>query len=150
MARPSKKSLQRSIIARKNVLKRYDAVSQAAQRTETSRDQDVEELEVVEVCLTQSEINNALKRLSFYTEADKSLKYTTRPGGSQRSIRRFKAKFRNMDSSIKPLTAFNFTMSEVSTCSLDENLKRKNQDHERSRASEDGFLNHRNINQNGQ
>ncbi|KAK9428642.1 hypothetical protein V1505DRAFT_357606 [Lipomyces doorenjongii] len=79
-----------------------DAVSQAAQRIETSGGQDVEELEVVEVCLAQSEIDNALKRLSFFPESDKSLKYTTRPGGFERSIRRFKAKFRNVDSSINP------------------------------------------------
>ncbi|KAK9238545.1 hypothetical protein V1525DRAFT_387448 [Lipomyces kononenkoae] len=75
MGRPSKKSLQWSINGRKNVLKRYDTVRQAAQSIETSGGQDAEDLEVVEVFLAQSEIDNALKRLPFCPEADKSLKY---------------------------------------------------------------------------
>ncbi|KAK9481590.1 hypothetical protein V1527DRAFT_493468 [Lipomyces starkeyi] len=96
MARPSKKSIQRSINGRKNALKRFDTASQPTQHYAEVRGKDAEEFQVVEVRLSQSEIDNALKRLSFRPEADKRLKYTTRPGGSERSIRRFKAKFRNV------------------------------------------------------
>ncbi|KAK9241716.1 hypothetical protein V1506DRAFT_510158 [Lipomyces tetrasporus] len=106
MARPSKKSIQRSINGRKIALKRFDTASQPTQP-------HAEELRVVEVRLSQSKIDNALKHLCFRPEADKRLKYTTRPDGPERSIRIFKAKFRNVHASIKPLAAFNFTKTEV-------------------------------------
>ncbi|KAK9481425.1 hypothetical protein V1527DRAFT_456038, partial [Lipomyces starkeyi] len=74
----------RSINGRKNALKRFDTASQPTQHhAEVRGSQDAEEFQVVEVRLSQSEIDNALKRLSFRPEADKRLKYTTRPGGSE-------------------------------------------------------------------
>ncbi|KAK9350922.1 hypothetical protein V1523DRAFT_398803 [Lipomyces doorenjongii] len=143
MARPSKKSIQRSINGRKIALKRFDAASQPTQHhAEASGSQDAEELQVVEVRLSQSEIDNALKRLCFRPETDKSLKYTTRPGGPERSIRRFKAKFRNADASIKPLAAFNFTKTEVSTGTFsDEDRRQQDQEHERNQSTAQETLN---------
>ncbi|KAK9489850.1 hypothetical protein V1508DRAFT_400437 [Lipomyces doorenjongii] len=145
MARPRKKSIARSINGRKNVLKRFDIASQATQRHAEARgSQDAEELQVVEVRLRQSEIDNALKRLCFRPEADKRLKYTTRPAGSERSIRRFKAKFRNVDASIKPLVAFSFTKTEVSTGPFsDEDRKQQDQEHGRSQSTAEEILNDR-------
>ncbi|KAK9481713.1 hypothetical protein V1527DRAFT_455753, partial [Lipomyces starkeyi] len=53
-------SIQRSINGRKNALKRFDAASQPTQHhAEASGCQDGEELQVVEVRLSQSEIDNA-------------------------------------------------------------------------------------------
>ncbi|KAK9350214.1 hypothetical protein V1523DRAFT_429270 [Lipomyces doorenjongii] len=129
MPRPSSKSIEQSINGRKNILKRFDRASQAVQSIAVASGQDAdlrggqdaEELQVVEVRLRQSEIDNALKRLSFSPEADKRLKYTTRPGGSELSMQRVKAKF--------------------GMCQFaDETLKRKNQEHERSRAAEEEIL----------
>ncbi|KAK9489709.1 hypothetical protein V1508DRAFT_400580 [Lipomyces doorenjongii] len=73
MTRPSSKSIEQSINGRKNILKRFDRASQAAQNiaeasgqdADARGGQDAEELQVVEVRLRQSEIDNALKRLWF-------------------------------------------------------------------------------------
>ncbi|KAK9258372.1 hypothetical protein V1519DRAFT_476988 [Lipomyces tetrasporus] len=71
MARPSKKSIQPSINGRKNALKRFDTASQPIQHhAEAHGSQDAEELQVVEVRLSQSEIDNALKRVCFRPEAE--------------------------------------------------------------------------------
>ncbi|KAJ8098922.1 hypothetical protein POJ06DRAFT_144443 [Lipomyces tetrasporus] len=86
--------------------------------------------------------NNALKRLCFRPEADKRLKYTTQPGGPERSIRRFKAKFRNVHASIKPLAAFNFTKTEVSTGPFsDEDRSQQDQEYGRSQSTAEEILN---------
>ncbi|KAK9242364.1 hypothetical protein V1506DRAFT_509505 [Lipomyces tetrasporus] len=97
MVRLSKKSsLQRSINGRKNIMKRFDKVNQVTRQGEEGcGGEEVEELQLVEILHSQSEIENALKLLRFIPEADKRLKYTTRPCGSEQSIRRFRSKFRN-------------------------------------------------------
>ncbi|KAK9235424.1 hypothetical protein V1525DRAFT_390460 [Lipomyces kononenkoae] len=127
MSRRSKKSIQRSINGRKNALKRYDMARRAALRiAEASDGQDTEELRVVEVCLTQSEIDNALKRLSFVPEADKSLQYTTGLGDLSGRYEDSKRSFG----------------IEVSAANLrDENLTQKNQEDERRPAAE-GEIDH--------
>ncbi|KAK9233757.1 hypothetical protein V1525DRAFT_392159, partial [Lipomyces kononenkoae] len=81
--------------------------------------EDDEQLQLVEFPLDQFEIEDALKRLRSCPEADKGLKYTTRPGGSERSARRFRAKFRNAEST-KPLTAFNFPRTTTANDNLSE------------------------------
>ncbi|KAK9364803.1 hypothetical protein V1509DRAFT_667689 [Lipomyces kononenkoae] len=112
-------------------MKRFDKVTQVAlHHGEGSDGEDDEQLQLVEIPLDQSEIENALKRLNFCPEADKSLKYTTRPGGSERSQRRFRAKFRNVES-LKPLTAFNFTRTAAANDNLsDEDQKRMERESE--------------------
>ncbi|KAK9242366.1 hypothetical protein V1506DRAFT_562965 [Lipomyces tetrasporus] len=134
MARPSKKSIPRSINGRKNI-KRFDKVNQVTRQVGEGCGGEEEELHLVEILLSQSEIENALKRLHFRPKTDKRLKCTTRPGGSERSIQRFRSKFRNVDASVKPLTTFNFTTSAVSTANKSEDGNRNEQEleHERSR-----------------
>ncbi|KAK9234002.1 hypothetical protein V1525DRAFT_391883 [Lipomyces kononenkoae] len=130
MDRPTKKSIQRSINGRKSFMKRLDKVNQITlaggegSNGEGSDGEDEEQLQLVEIPLAQSEIENALKRLHFCPEADKGLKYATRPGGSERSQRRFRAKFRNVES-LKPLTAFKFTRTAAENDNLfDEGQKK--------------------------
>ncbi|KAK9428241.1 hypothetical protein V1505DRAFT_388084 [Lipomyces doorenjongii] len=133
MTRPSSKYTEQSINGRKNVLKRFDRASQAVQSiaeasaqdadarggqdADARGGQDAEELQVVEVRLRQSEIDNALKRLWLSPEADKRLKYTTRPGGIRTVDTKSQSKIRNVDASTKPLTAFNSQNTEVSGAS---------------------------------
>ncbi|KAK9384184.1 hypothetical protein V1515DRAFT_612484 [Lipomyces mesembrius] len=55
-----------------------------------------DEMYVEEVRWDNGEIAEKLKtlsKISYYSEADKNLKYTTRPGDSERTLRRWKAKF---------------------------------------------------------
>ncbi|KAK9317371.1 hypothetical protein V1524DRAFT_413707 [Lipomyces starkeyi] len=96
--------------------------------------QDEAELQIVEMGLTQPEIDDALKRLHFPAEAQKRLKYMTRPGESERSIRRFKAKLRNVDSKVKPLPAFNLTQARFHLRDLSADGKQRDQDHQASQA----------------
>ncbi|KAJ8103708.1 hypothetical protein POJ06DRAFT_217233 [Lipomyces tetrasporus] len=56
-----------------------------------------------------SEKMDALERLSYFSEADKKLKYSTRPGGSERSLRRWKAKFKTKVR-MASLSNYNFTV----------------------------------------
>ncbi|KAJ8097052.1 hypothetical protein POJ06DRAFT_271421 [Lipomyces tetrasporus] len=106
MARRSKKSIQRSINGRKNVMKRFGKVNQVTRHDgEGCGGHHREELQLPEILLNQSEIET----------------YATRPGGSERSIRRFKAKYRKVES-MKALTAFNFT----NTASANVNLSEEN------------------------
>ncbi|KAK9242670.1 hypothetical protein V1506DRAFT_509192 [Lipomyces tetrasporus] len=138
MARRSKKSIQRSINGRKNVMKRFGKVNQVTRHDgEGCGGHHREELQLPEILLNQSEIETVLRRLRFRSEADKLLKYATRPGGSERSIRRFKAKYRNVES-MKPLTAFNFTNTASANVNLsEENRKQKERESEPRGTEED-------------
>ncbi|KAJ8096911.1 hypothetical protein POJ06DRAFT_46412 [Lipomyces tetrasporus] len=73
---------------------------------------------VEEVHWDNGEIAEKLKtlRISYYSKADKNLKYTTRPGDSERTIRRWKAK---MKTAIRmgSLLDYDFTVSSGSYCS---------------------------------
>ncbi|KAK9429685.1 hypothetical protein V1505DRAFT_386786 [Lipomyces doorenjongii] len=81
MASPTKKSIKRSLNGRINVMKRLDIFNLTARFPSESRagpDQDIlddQELHLDEIYLSQSEINNALKRWNFHPGAEKSLKY---------------------------------------------------------------------------
>ncbi|KAK9482897.1 hypothetical protein V1527DRAFT_474827 [Lipomyces starkeyi] len=55
-----------------------------------------------------SEKTDALSKLSYFSEADKKLKYSTRPGGSERSLQRWKAKFKT-NVCMASLSTYNFT-----------------------------------------
>ncbi|KAK9490488.1 hypothetical protein V1508DRAFT_399835 [Lipomyces doorenjongii] len=64
-----------------------------------------------------------MTRFPYHSLRYISLKYTTRPGGSE-------PKFRNADASFKPLTAFNFTTSVVPIANVYEDENRNEQEHE--------------------
>ncbi|KAK9350792.1 hypothetical protein V1523DRAFT_58688 [Lipomyces doorenjongii] len=76
-----------------------------------------EEMYVEEVHWDNGEIAEKLKtlRISYYSEADKNLKYTTRPGDSERTLRRWKAKLKT-DIRMGSLLDYNFTVSSGSNC----------------------------------
>ncbi|KAK9486463.1 hypothetical protein V1527DRAFT_481988 [Lipomyces starkeyi] len=112
-----------SINGRKNVLKTFDRPV----RLQPAKLDDNDDLQVFEVWLPQSEVENSLKRLCFRFDAGKRLKYATGLGGSE-TIRRFNAKFGNAYSSIKPLTAFNVARTEHATAHMsDENRTQQQQ-----------------------
>ncbi|KAK9233716.1 hypothetical protein V1525DRAFT_422921 [Lipomyces kononenkoae] len=71
-----------------------------------------EEMYVEEVLWDNGEIAEKLKtlRTSYYSEADKYLKYRTRPGDSERTLRRWKAKLKT-DIRMGSLLDYNFTVS---------------------------------------
>ncbi|KAK9427443.1 hypothetical protein V1505DRAFT_380105, partial [Lipomyces doorenjongii] len=53
---------------------------------------------------------NALAKLSYFSEADKNLKYWTGPGGSERSLQRWKVKFKT-NVRMTSLSNYNFTVA---------------------------------------
>ncbi|KAK9426900.1 hypothetical protein V1505DRAFT_407119 [Lipomyces doorenjongii] len=59
---------------------------------------------------------NALAKLSYFSEADKKLKYSTRPGGSERSLQRWKAKFKT-NVRMASLSYYNFTVASDANAS---------------------------------
>ncbi|KAK9234072.1 hypothetical protein V1525DRAFT_391817 [Lipomyces kononenkoae] len=67
-----------------------------------------------------SEKMDALSKLSYFSEADKKLKYSTRPGGSERSLQRWKAKFKT-NVRMASLSTYNFT-SDTSASHQNSNL----------------------------
>ncbi|KAK9239597.1 hypothetical protein V1525DRAFT_417537 [Lipomyces kononenkoae] len=73
-----------------------------------------EEMYVEEVWWDDGDIAeklNALNKTSFYSEADKNLKYSTRPGGSE-TLRRWKAKLKT-DVRMASLLDYKFTIQAV-------------------------------------
>ncbi|KAK9481922.1 hypothetical protein V1527DRAFT_62343 [Lipomyces starkeyi] len=77
-----------------------------------------EEMYVEEVRWDNGDIAEKLKTLSktsYYSEADKNLKNTTRPGGSERTLRRWKAKLKT-DIRMGSLLDYNFTVASGSNC----------------------------------
>ncbi|KAK9489120.1 hypothetical protein V1508DRAFT_428995 [Lipomyces doorenjongii] len=144
MARPTKKSMKWSLNGRVNVMKRLDIFNLTTRFPSESRaspDQDIiddEEHHLDETYLSQSENNNALKRLNFHPGAEKSLKYG-RVGLSDR----YEDSELNfyVDVSVKPLTSFNFTTSAVSTANVSEHWKRKEQEHGTSQLELEEALN---------
>ncbi|KAK9366764.1 hypothetical protein V1509DRAFT_641440 [Lipomyces kononenkoae] len=120
MARRSKKSIMRSINGRKNAMKRFDIANRITERTEKD----------------QSEKENAWKFLRFNPQAERNLKHKKRPGGSERSQRRFRAKFRNAEP-LQPLTAFNFTNTATANGNLSEEGQRDTQQESQPLATEE-------------
>ncbi|KAK9342834.1 hypothetical protein V1522DRAFT_394932 [Lipomyces starkeyi] len=81
--------------------------------------QEDEEPQLVEILLT-----------------DKLLRYATQPGGYERSLRRFRAKFGNVES-MKPLTAFDFTNTATANVNLSEEDRNENERESEPRETED-------------
>ncbi|KAK9334563.1 hypothetical protein LIPSTDRAFT_73114 [Lipomyces starkeyi NRRL Y-11557] len=62
------------------------------------------------------EKTNALAKLSYFSEADKKLKYSTRTGGLERSLQRWKAKFKT-NVRMASLSNYNFTVASDANAS---------------------------------
>ncbi|KAK9491746.1 hypothetical protein V1508DRAFT_398592 [Lipomyces doorenjongii] len=59
---------------------------------------------------------NALAKSSYFSEADKKLKSSTRPGGSERSLQRWKANFKTNVRMVS-LSNYNFTVASDANAS---------------------------------
>ncbi|KAK9330757.1 hypothetical protein V1520DRAFT_354605 [Lipomyces starkeyi] len=77
-----------------------------------------EEMYVEEVRRDNGEIAKlkTLSKISYYSEGDKNLKYTTRPGDSERTLRRWKSKLKT-HIRMGSLLDYKFTVSSGSNCS---------------------------------